>query len=184
MSIYELGVDEAVILQDSQVFFGLSMVTLILTNQNIIQVNKGFFGRDKEAWKYPLLDLKVLNGKPNVRIGKSGNGRTQLELYFQGYERAYSFQELRGERKWLNAITKAYKEAVAEKNRAEKSMRGAARILSPLKGTIDSAKNAISSKTKNPRILMMKCPKCGAELAGEKGAQVTCSYCEALVTIR
>ena len=74
MSVYELDFDEAVILQDTNVTMNGKSVTLILTNRNIIQVNKGFFGGDKGANKYPLLELKELNGKPNVRVGKSKGG--------------------------------------------------------------------------------------------------------------
>lgn len=184
MSIFELGIDEAVILQDSNVSASGSKVTLILTNQNIIQVNKGFFGGDKDAWKYPLLDLKELNGKPNVRIGKSRNGSTQLELYFQGYERAYSFQGMLAERKWAGAIEKAYKAAVAEMKKAEKTRKTVGEVFAPLKGTIENAKSVFSFRTKEPKIIVMKCPKCGAELVGEKGEQVRCSYCEAIVTLK
>lgn len=184
MSVYELGIDEAVILQDSNVSAGGSNVTLILTNRNIIQVNKGFFGGDKDAWKYPLLDLKELNGKPNVRIGKSRNGSTQLELYFQGYEKAFSFQGMLAERKWANAIEKAYKAAVAEVKKAEKAKKNVGEIFAPLKGTIENAKSVFSPRAKEPKTIVMKCPKCGAELVGEKGEQVRCSYCEAIVTMK
>ena len=55
MSVYELDFDEAVILQDTNVTMNGKSVTLILTNRNIIQVNKGFFGGDKDANKYPLV---------------------------------------------------------------------------------------------------------------------------------
>ncbi len=184
MSVYELDIDEAVILQDSNVTAGRSNITLILTNRNIIQVNKGLFGGDKEAWKYPLLDLKELNGKPNVRIGKSRSGSTQLELYFQGYEKAYSFQGMLAERKWASTIEKAYKAASAELKKAEKAKKNAVEVFAPLKGTIENAKNVFTSKTKGPKIKVMKCPECGAELVGEKGEQVRCSYCEALIIIK
>lgn len=185
MSVYELGIDEAVILQDSNVSTEGLTKTLILTNRNIIQVNRGFFGGDKDASKYPLLKLKELNGKPNVRIGKSRNGSPQLELYFQGYEKIYSFQGgLFAERKWANAIEKAYKAAVNETRKAEKAKKTAGEIFAPLKATIENAKTVFSPKTKEPKTVVLKCPKCGAELVGIKGEQVKCSYCEALVTIK
>ncbi len=80
MSTYKLDENEAVILQANNVFNGLNRVTLILTNKNLIQVNKGIFGGDKESEKYPLKDLKIYNGKANVLIGKSRSGQRQLEL--------------------------------------------------------------------------------------------------------
>lgn len=184
MSAYELGFDEAVILQDTNVSMGHASVTLLLTNQNLIQVNKGLFGADRDAVKYPLLDLKELNGKPNVRIGKSRSGDTQLELYFQGYEKAYSFHGVFGERKWASAIEKAYRSAVSEAKKAEKSKLGVAGIFAPLKGTLDDAKTTFTARTKGLKTKAMKCPKCGAELVGMKGEQVRCSYCDAIVAIK
>ena len=49
---------------------------------------------------------------------------------------------------------------------------------------IDSAKNAIKPKPKAPKVITVKCPRCGAELKGEKGSEVTCSYCDAVVPIK
>lgn len=184
MSVYELDFDEAVILQDSNVSVNGASITLVLTNCNIIQINKGFLGRDKDASKLPLLQLKELNGKPNVRIGKSRNGDAQLELYFQGYERVYSFQGMFAERKWAGAIEKAYKAAASEAKKAEKSKMNVGGIIAPLKGTLENAKNSIAAKTKEAKPRTMKCPKCGAELVGIKGEQVRCSYCDAMVTIK
>ena len=184
MGVYNLDIDEAVILQDSNVFVGKYNVTLILTNRNIIQVNKNVFGGEKNALKYPLLGLKDLNGKPNVRVGKSRDGKTQLELYFQGFEKAYLFQGMLVERKWANAIEKAYKAAAGEVKNAGKAKRNIGGIFAPLKGTIENAKSVLTSNPKEPKILVMKCPKCGAELVGEKGKQIRCSYCEAVITLK
>ena len=178
MSVYELDFDEAVILQDTNVTMNGKSVTLILTNRNIIQVNKGFFGGDKDANKYPLLELKELNGKPNVRVGKSKGGEVQLELYFQGYDKAYSIKGILSERKWATAIEKAYKAAVAEAKKANKSPIGIGSIFNPLKGTIENAKKSMI-KTKT-----IKCPNCGNILSGEKGKEVKCDYCDFVVKIK
>ena len=183
MSVYALDIDEVVILQDPNVTAYGATVTLILTNHNIIQVEKGFWG-DKEALKYPLLELKELSGKPNVRIGKSRSGGAQLELYFQGYEKEYSFQGIFTERKWASAIEKAYKAAVSEAKKAERKKLNVSGIFTPIKGKIVIAKNSIAAKTKEPKTRTMKCPQCGAELVGLKGEQVRCGYCDAMVTIK
>ena len=61
MPIYTLDIDEAVILQASRVSTGtFGTADLILTNKNLIQVNKGILGGDKDCIKYPLANLKVL----------------------------------------------------------------------------------------------------------------------------
>lgn len=184
MAVYDLGLDEVVIMQESNVFSGGSNVTLILTNQNLIEVTKGFWGSDKGSNKYPLLNLKEYNGKPNVLVGKGPNGKTRLELYFTGYEKYYSFQGMLAERKWAGAIEKAYKACVAEQKKSEKPKLDVGTIFAPIKGTLESAKQAVIPKTKEPKTKMVKCPRCGAELTGEKGKEVKCSYCEAIVTIK
>ena len=185
MNIYELGPDEIVIMQDAHVNDSASgRVTLVLTNQNLIQVNKGFWGSDKSSEKYSILDLKEYNGKPNVIVGKAKNGSTQLELYFTSFEKHYSFQATFAERKWANAIAKAYKACVADAKKNEKGKSDTGSLFAPLKNTFDSAKNTIIPKPKAPKTKTVKCPKCGAELSGKKGTEVTCSFCDAVVPIK
>ena len=185
MSAYELGSDEAVIMQDFQVLEGNKNITLILTNQNIIQVSKvskGLWSTEEQAVKYPLLELKELNGKPNIIMGKDKYGKTQLELYFSGYEKYYLFQSKIAERKWAGAIEKAYRTCVAEQRKKDKEKAGAGAIFAPLRGTMESVKHAVAPKSKG--VKTVKCPRCGAELTGEKGQDVTCRFCETVVKIK
>lgn len=56
----------------------------------------------------------------------------ELELYFQGYEKAYSFQGMLAERKWASTIEKAYKAASAELKKAEKAKKNAVEVFAPL----------------------------------------------------
>ncbi len=184
MAVYELGLDEVVIMQDSNAFCGGSSVTLILTNQNLIEVIKGFWGSDKASNKYPLLDLKEHNGKPNVLVGKDPGGKARLELYFVGYEKYYSFRGLFAEKKWSGAIEKAYKACAAEQRKGAKQKLDVSSIIAPIKGTIVSAKQTVMSIQKEPKVKTVKCPRCGAELTGEKGQEIRCNYCDNLVTIK
>lgn len=183
MSVYQLDQNEAVIMHASNVLCGSSRVDLILTNKNLIQVNKGFFGGDKDSQKYPLKDLKVLNGKANVLIGKSSAGQKQMELYFNGYERKYHFGAMLAENKWSSAIIKAHKQLMDEIEREQKAASGKGNILKSIAGTFDSAKEKVLPK-KAPSMKTIKCPKCGAELSGEKGSAVQCPYCNATVVIK
>lgn len=184
MSINIFDEDEVVLLKDSKVSAKGSSVTLILTNRSIIQINKSFWGTNKDAEKYPLLDLKEHNGKPNILVGKAPNGNARLELYFDWYELYYSFQGLFAERKWAKAIEKAYKACAEEKKRNERTKMKVEDLLSPLKSTLESARNAIVPKPKAPVIKEIKCPRCGAELSGEIDSEVTCSYCDTNVIIK
>ncbi len=187
MSAYALDLDEVVILQDFNVIANGAEVTLILTNKNVIEVTRGFWGGDKDSNKYPLYALKEMNGKPNVRVGKSPNGKAQLELYFVGYNKVYSFKGLFVEKKWLSAIEKAYKaalkQAIAEEKREKRAAnegKGVGELIAPIMEKVGLA----VIKNKESRILSAKCPKCGAEVSGSKGDQVTCSYCDAIFVIK
>ena len=175
MDNYELDKDEAVINQvsgrNTGVFGG--SVDLILTNKNIIQVNRGILGGD--STKYPLTDLKLLNGKPNVRVGKSRSGERQIEIYFKNDELFLILDGLFAENSWVGAISKAYKQRVAEtENDDEKGS-----LFDSIKGII-----ARDDNKKKPKRKTCKCPKCGAELVGEKGSEVECEYCGAIVRIK
>ena len=189
MAVYQLGIDEVVITQDNSVTEGRSGITLVLTNRNLIQINKNLFGVEKNAVTFPLMDLKEYKGKPNVLIGKDSNGNSRLELYFSGYEKYYYFKGLLTERRWAHAIEKAYKECVSEKKKAdkkknEKKIIDVEGLLSPLKNTLETEKKTVTPKPKEPKMKYNKCPRCGAELYGEKGTEVTCSYCDAKVVIK
>ncbi|MCR5812684.1 MAG: hypothetical protein K6G34_15105 [Lachnospiraceae bacterium] len=184
MSTYALGEDEVVIMEDHNVSKGISTVSLILTNRNLIQVSKVFRGASERTMKFSLLDLKEQDGKPNVLIGKGPDKKTRLDLYFDSYELHYSFQGLFGEKKWAAAIEKAYKACVTDKKRSEKKPINLGELFTPLKDTVKSAKKAVIPINKEPTIKTMKCPRCGAELTGEKGTEVQCSYCEALIRIK
>ena len=173
MNIYTLEPDEVVIMQDTHVRDADSgEVTLVLTNKSIIQVNKGFFGKAKDFEKYSLLDLKEYKGKPNVLVGKDSSNVARLELYFSTFEKYYYFHAAFRERKWASSINKAYKTCAAEKRKVERTNAGGGFWHSPVKNTIQLNKKTV------------KCPRCGAELAGEKGTSVVCEYCDAVVTIK
>lgn len=184
MKAYELGHDEIVIMQDANVSEGNTKVSLILTNQNIIQVNKGFFGGEKNSEKYPLIQLKEHNGKPNILIGKEPNGEIRLELYFVGYEKYYSFPGRTTEKKWAGAIEKAYKELNPNQKKEDKVKIDIGGIFTPLKGPIGMAAKALTPKPKERKSKMNKCPRCGAELVGKQGEEIKCVYCDAIITIK
>lgn len=184
MADYDLDEDEAVILQETGVNAGkFETVDLILTNKNIIQINRGFLGGTKKSIKYPLSKLKIFKGKANVLIGKSRNGEKQLELYFTDCEKYYKFNSARGERTWVHEIIKAHKDRMAESAKSQKESFGKNSIFQSITGTMESAKNILSAK-RTPVKKTCKCPNCGAELTGSKGSEVQCSYCDAIVVIK
>lgn len=183
MSVYELGPDEAVIMRASDVTTAGSMshVDLILTNKYLIQINKGLFGGDKEAEKYPLSELRVLNGKANVLVGKDRNNK-RLELYYYGFEKIYSFSGLFTEDKWASAVIKAHKAYMEECNKKQKREVGQTGLFKSLAETLDTAKEKILPRS--PAVKSGKCPRCGAILSGQNGKKAICVYCNETVEIK
>lgn len=182
MATYDLDSDEAVILKTkgASVTGSSNNVDLILTNKNLIQVNKGFFGGTKAIEKFPLTELKTLNGKANVLVGKDHYGNKQLEVYFSDAERFYQISGVFAESKWENAIIKAHKDRLSELSREAKKASGNASILGSVKDTLNNAIGRITDTTKKN----CKCPKCGAELIGRKGEEVKCIYCDTITVIK
>lgn len=184
MSAYNLEDDEVVLLKDDNVHDGNIRVSLILTDRNLIVVSYSFFGIAAGTEYLPLNKLKSLNGKPNVLIGKNRAGVSGLQLFFENCEKFYRFDAFLGDRKWQSAITKAYKDYLARQKKEARQSLDLNAVFNPLKNTLESAVNAVKGSQKEPKIIKMKCPKCGAELDGEKGQEVICSYCDAPVVIK
>lgn len=180
MAVYILDPDEAVIMQATDIRTSGGNADLVLTSKNLIQVNKNFFGKARDAIKYPLSDLKTLNGKANVLIEKERNGSKQLKLYFISTELQFNVQSAS---KWANAIVKAHKERMNDISKSCKAAKAKGTLLGTIKGTVESAKNMVIGP-KVPVRKSCKCSKCGAELTGNRGEEVTCPYCDSSEIIR
>lgn len=173
MGVYTLDEDEVFIMRASDVVVGtFGKVDLVLTSKNIIQVNKGFFGGDKDAEKYPLAELKVYNDKANIVATKSKAGKRQVELYFSNFEKVYFFDSIFLQNKWVSEVKRVHKQYLED---AEKARRQAVGKTSVFKTLTDSAKGIIPKRT--PASKTIKCEKCGAELSGIKGEVIRCEYC-------
>ena len=91
-----LDYDEVVILKETSVAHGGVMAIytdeLILTNKKIICLGKGVFGGTKKVFHYPLDQIKVFNGIPQVQQGKLSNGTACLDVYLVDGEEHFNFQ--------------------------------------------------------------------------------------------
>ncbi len=183
MAAYNLDADETVILREIGVSTGTARkVTLILTNKNIIQINRDVWGKDKDSIKYPLSNLKVSKGKANVLINKNRMGKKQLELFFVDCEKNFQFNKAFAENTWAREIIKAQKNRMAEISKETNS--GKKSIIQSIKETIGTAKDSLLIERRSSLKKICKCPKCGAELVGGKGEKVKCDYCDTFVVIK
>lgn len=180
MGIYTLDEDEVFIMRASDVMVGtFGKADLVLTNKNIIQVNKGFFGGEKDAEKYPLAELKVYNDKANIVSTKNKAGKRQVEMYFSDFEKVYFFDSIFLQNKWVSEVKKVHKQHLEDAEKARKQAVGKASVFKTL---TDSAKGIIPKHT--PVSKTIKCEKCGAELSGLKGEVIRCEYCSFENTIK
>lgn len=109
-----LDYDEIVITKDVSVAHGGVMAIytdeLILTNKKIICLHKGMFGGTKTIFHYPLDQIKVFNGVPQVQQGKLSNGTACLDIYLLSGEEHFNFQSKNKDtiEKWIKEINKAF----------------------------------------------------------------------------
>ena len=177
--------DEVVIMQDAHVRDSASgSVTLVLTSQRLIQINRDFWGNDKSSAKFSFSEIKNSNGKPNVLVGKSADGASRLEVYFNSFEKYYTFQNRSAEKKWAAEIVKAYKIYTAEAKKKVQAKEDTASVLAPIKNAFTVVKQTLAIKAGTGKQKTIKCPRCGAEVTGETGTSVTCPYCETNLQIK
>lgn len=107
-----LDYDEVLITKDVSVAHGDVMAVhtdeLILTNKKIICLHKGMFGGTKTIFHYPLDQIKIYNGVPQVQQGKLSNGTACLDIYFLFGEEHFNFQSQNKNtvEKWIREINK------------------------------------------------------------------------------
>ena len=107
---YELSDGEYIILKAYNVSYGnrgLLTDELILTNQNIGLVKYGLFNNFKGVVRFPLDNIVVSGGKPQVIIGRNEDGEKHLEVYFKdGMEKfCFGYGNYKTLRIWAMAIT-------------------------------------------------------------------------------
>lgn len=178
----KLQPDEAMILQEVGVAHGTSTRysdELYLTTRNIYYVDKGVFGNTKNIVCYPLSQLKIVDGYPQVMQGKKSNGLSTLDIYFTNGGETFSF---RGKnkptiKKWVKEINKTL--GYDEFNDTGTS----ATTMGELKGAFNDAMSELGihfqlGKKKSQTIINKKCISCSAPLMGYKGQLIHCKYCD------
>lgn len=190
MAKYNLLPNESLILKSENVKHGGMMASfsdeLILTNLNIIHISKGFFGNVKDVVRYPVNQIKIYNGEPQVILSKQQGGTNQLDIFFQNGQKSFEFQSS-GKKEiiqWINAIYKLL--TGKEYSVATSAIPGTEYVAKTLKDTVDVFKNVFGIKNKTNEIglkttsvkVTKKCISCSAPLSGVQGQVVRCIYCD------
>lgn len=206
---YSLMPNESVILQESSVAHGGVMAgftdDLMLTNLNIVCINKGILGNTKNIFQYPLSQIKRYNGKPQAVLGKLSNGTATLDIFFvDGRKESFYFNSLGNKRKinqWINEIINVVcgddplKESEGKASYIEPdSVAGAvldaanqvkdmgAELLGSL-GIKPGFLKSVTGASSEPERVSRKCSSCSAPLVGFKGKAVKCKYCDTVQTL-
>lgn len=199
--------NEAILKRDSNVSHGQGGIfdsregELVLTNFALVFLRKGAFGGVKDITRFPLDQVKVVNGIPQIAYDKpSGNDR-QLRIHFAHGVESFSLgqsdddedspslkdlftstaeKERRNAIEWRDAVT-----------RVVLSLRStmAAPLLQPMAGQcpppMQGQGGAVAgvssgqrpSEPSVPRITR-KCVGCMAPITGVQGERVFCRYCD------
>lgn len=181
MNKVNLQSDECVIRKSSKVRHSGFMVSykneLILTNLNIIYVKKGMFGRTKDIQTFPVSQIKMYEGKPQVLLGKQKNGSPSLEIYFLNGQGIFGFKRKTEVVKWIRCINQVLCKEADSATTGQFAIPGTELIAETIKDTITSFKNILWNKTKKEKV-SVNCTACGAVLTGYKGETMKCNYCD------
>ena len=131
MAKIDLGHDEVILQQDTSVVHDRGRMfdsydnELILTNHALIVVHKGPFGGVKDVCRFPLNDIKIVNGAPQAVLGRSSSGDSQLHVYFSSGVEAFTLDEPddgfeEGEGSAFSNLFTSEKEKAKRKSRKEK----------------------------------------------------------------
>ena len=180
MPEYGLQPNEYVVLKSERVLHGGAMAGygagLVLTNQNIVLISKGFFRNTKGIRYFPLGQIKNFDGRPQAIA--SGQ---KLEVYFLNGQESFGFESKREVKAWADNISKLLTGSSEDLSSAPgKAIPGAAYAAETLKGTVDTFKHAFGMKSgsPNPEKCARKCTSCGASISGVIGRVVRCPYCD------
>lgn len=186
---YKLSPNEAMIMKQERVIHGGVMANftdeLLLTNLNLVLIEKGTFGNVKNIQVFPVNQIKVFNNQAQIMMSKTRGGYPQIEVYFVNGQENFGFESKKDATNWIININQLVTGGEVQINTSAKTaIPGTEMIVDALGGTVDAFKGAFGFKSKNsstesPEKIAKKCSSCGAMISGKTGQIVRCSYCDA-----
>lgn len=184
MENYSLAPNEGIVLQYKSVYHNGKYAEIILTNQNLIciETNTQLFKKDTyNVLKFPLSQIKVVNGQAQSSVIKDGdnwtlqvlmkNGTEKFKFFGEFYERIKKRQEAN---KWDEQIslllTGKSKEKIPDTS-----------LIGEVKNVLGSI--GINVKSKVHENVTTKCIGCMAPLSGQRGQTAHCKYCDTEQTL-
>lgn len=143
---------------------------LVLTNLNLIVIEKGFFGSKRVFSKIPLNTIKKINGKPSIVIHNDHN----MLISCSTGEEMFGFYDKSEAVKWIKQISdivEGFEVDFEELNKNKIPIVEKAANL--IKDTVDTFFGVLFPKKKK----IIECKYCSAQLLGRKGNNVKCPFC-------
>ena len=185
---FKLGEDEAVVLRVGKVGYGggpqiLSMFNnneLILTTKNLILLKKNMFGKTEGTKYFPLADIKMVDGKPQVRTSNPAHMVHALDIYFTSGMESFEFEWENEIDDWVANIVSVVTGVPVQKKSDLEGLQEAIAFAESVAEPIEKIQGLFGIKSDRP--VSCKCPSCGAALNGIKGETIKCPYCGTFYT--
>ncbi|MBQ3797889.1 MAG: hypothetical protein II842_16705 [Butyrivibrio sp.] len=187
---FRLLPEEAVVCRDNKVGdganpIGLKNNELILTNQALIHVKKDLFGKTKEVIRYPLADICMSQGKPQVLLGKGDNVTGSVDVFLQYETVNFKFEWKTDAEEWIASITETVTGEKVERKSPFGDMGDFEDLMNmaeSVTGTVKGLKKAFGIAS--TEAVACKCPSCGAPLSGVEDEVVICPFCGASTKLK
>ena len=172
---FDLNADEYVVMKSDSVAVGgssLSTNGLVLTNQCLMLVSRGVFGRHKGSQRFPLATIKVIDGKPQAIASEN-----TLEVYFKDRQEHFEFATRKEAKTWSRNLCALLEGKGRDPLKAnDKAIPGVEYVAEALKDSVDALKRPF--RPRRAKALAAKpCGSCGAPLSGTAHAVVACDHC-------
>jgi hypothetical protein len=171
---FDLKPDEYVVIKSEEVHHGgpISSFTdgLVLTNQNLILVSRGVFGNTKSVERFPLGDVKYIDG----RVQAVATDRA-LEVYFMDRHESFEFRSKREAKDWAKRVGDVIQGNPDLRPAKDRALPGVEVAAAAVKDTIDALRRPFTMK--QPRQVAKTCKGCGAAIKGAARSVVLCDHC-------
>lgn len=170
---------ETVIKRAEKVNYGKPLSTpnhdLILTNRALILTKKSILGKVKEVIRFPLSDVVISGGDPQVKLSKPDNVTAALDVYLSDGIEQFKFTFDQEVEDWIADITEVITGRKVERKTGFEDISDMMAFADNVAGAVNHVKSAFGIKPTEQGAI--KCSGCGSSLSGTVGEVLKCPYC-------